>query len=502
MSVTPQHSFDDIRKKLGGNGARKIAWGNKNLRFLLDNGRPERESCQICAAKHVGQRGLYDAIKSRPGEKFYIQMPRRRGKTYFLCALAIEAAIAKPNQTIHYAAPTAKAVKKMVRPSFRKILKDCPEEMRPKYNALDGEFVFPNGSVIIVAGCDNENYENLRGTETHLFILDEAGSIDKLEEVVDSIAMPMTLETNASIIAASTPSKSGDHYSVEMAAECQENGTFFHQVIWDNPRLSIESIEKYIKKAAGRRSMERFKKSAAFRREFMAEQVSDQDDAVIPEWYEMGAHLTKELEQPRYFDAYTTQDIGFRDGWGVLFAYWDFRRAALVVVDELLFFKKAKSFVSDAILAKEKELWGDKKPWRRISDIDLVTIADQAIDHQLYFDAVKKDDDKENMVNQVREWVGAGKIYVHPRCVNLLRQLRNTVWNEKRDSYVRTKEGHGDLLDCLVYKARSIDRQHNPYPADASLRNDEHFGVRARPGVSAEGEMLLQMMGRKRKVTA
>lgn len=502
MAETLPQNFEELRKKIGGNGARRMLWQTKNLRFILDNGRPERSSCQICAAKHVGQRGLYDAIKSRQGEKFYIQMPRRRGKTYFLCALAIEAAISKPNQTIHYAAPTAKAVKKMVRPSFRKILKDCPEDMRPKYNALDGEFVFPNGSVIIVAGCDNENYENLRGTETHLFILDEAGSIDKLEEVVDSIAMPMTLETNASIVAASTPSKSGDHYSVEMAAECQENGTFFHQVIWDNPRLSVEQIERYIKKASGRRDIEKFQKSASFRREFMAEQVSDQDDAVIPEWYEMGSSLTKDLPKPSHCDHYVSQDIGFRDGWGIIFGYWDFMRAAVVIEDELLFFKKAKSFVSEAILEKERGLWNSRQPYRRISDIDLITIQDQAIDHHLYFEPVRKNDNKENMVNQLREWVQSGKVYIHPRCVNLIRQLRNTVWNDKRDDYVRTKEGHGDLIDCLVYLVRSIDRDRNPFPAGSSPRNDEHFGVHSLPKVSNEGLAMMAMMGRKRKYTA
>lgn len=494
-------SYEDLRKELGGRGARQLLWKQKKLRFILDNGRPERSTCQICQAKHVGQRGLYDSIKSRPGEKFYIQMPRRRGKTYFLCALAIEYAIAKPNQVIHYAAPTAKAVKKMVRPSFRKILKDCPEEMRPKYNALDGEFVFPNGSVIIVAGCDNENYENLRGTETHLFILDEAGSIDKLEEVVDSIAMPMTLETNASIVCASTPSKSGDHYSAEMAAECQENGTFFHQVIYDNPRLTLEQIDRYIKKAAGRRDLGKFTRSASFRREFMAEQVSDAEDAVVPEWYEMGPQLTAEVPRPSHFDAYTTQDIGFRDGWGVLFGYWNFRKAAVVIEDELLFFNKAKTHVSNAIIEKERELWGEKKPYRRISDIDPVTINDQAIDHQLYFDSVRKEDDKENMVNQLREWVGAGKVIIHPRCKNLLRQLRNTVWNDRRDSYVRSKDGHGDLLDCLVYKVRSIDRQRNPFPNDPSPRNDEHFGVNHGKTLSSDARMMMMMMG-KRKFSA
>jgi hypothetical protein len=494
-------SFEDARKQLGKRGAAELLWRQKKLRFLLDNGRPEREPCQICAQKHVGQRGIYDAIKGRPGQVWFISFPRQRGKTYLLCALAIEAAIEAPNRTIHYAAATAKAVKRMIRPSFRKILKHCPEDMRPEWKSADGEYVFPNGSVIIIAGTDNENYENLRGMQSHRFFLDEAGKMDNLQVVLDEIALPMTQETDGDVIVATTPAASGDHYSVELMHDCQRNGTYFHQVLWDNPRMSYERIERNIAKFARGRDIEKFKKTAAFRREYMAEQVTDTDSAVIPEWYEFGAALTKEMPEPSHFDAYVSQDIGFRDGWGVLFGYWDFKRAALVIVDELLFFNKAKSFVSEAIIAKEADLWGEKKVYRRISDIDLITIQDQAIDHKLYFQAVKKDD-KENMVNQLREWVGAGKVYIHPRCENLLRQLRNTVWNDRRDEFARSKDGHGDLLDALVYLVRSIDRDRNPFPVGPSPRADEHVLGHGRPAVSKEAAGLMMMMGKRRKFTA
>ena len=104
---------------------------------------------------------------------------------------------------------------------------------------------------------------------------------------------------------------------------------------------------------------------------------------------------------------------------------------------------------------------------------DPLTIADLAT-HGLYFSPTAKDD-KENQVNRVREWVQSGKLFVNPRCQKLLFQLRNTVWNEKRDDFVRTKEGHGDLLDALIYLCRNVDRQHNPYPADAGPSRDNFF---------------------------
>ncbi len=472
---------------------RQELWRKGNLRYLCDTGKPKTDTCSICVQKHVGQLGVYDAIKAAPGERFYLEFSRRRGKTFFLCILAIEYAISHPNAQIHYAAGTVKAVKKMVRPNMRRILRDCPDELRPKWNGLDSEFVFPNGSVITVAGCDSGNYENLRGTESHLVIVDEAGFIDELDAVLDDVLMPMTLETGATVIISSTPPRSLDHYAAKIAAECQKSGRLFHQTIYDNPRLTDSQVENYIRKAAGSRDVGAFKRSTTFRREFLAERIADANAMVVPEWIDQAAHLVWEpAEHPPFRDTYVSMDIGFRDGWGVLFAYWDFKAALLIIEDELLFFGQKTNVVAAAIKDKEKQLWGDHKVYRRISDNDLLTIADLS-EHKLYFSATAKDD-KENQVNRIREWVAAGKIVVSPRCVNLIAQLAKTVWNERRDDYIRTDEGHGDLLDALIYLGRNIDRQRNPYPVDNSVP-DNMYVVRRQNNQSAEGATVLQMVG-------
>lgn len=448
-------------------------WRKGNLRYKLDNGRPDQPRCPICAQNHVGQRGIYDAIRSQPGERWFLGMSRRRGKTFLLSVIAAEYAISHPGAHIHYAASTAKAVKKMVRPNFRKIFADCPPELMPKWNSIDGEYVFPNGSIITIAGCDNENYENLRGTESDLVIIDEAGFISNLQAVLDDVLMPMTLETNATIIVSSTPPRSLDHYSVEIARECQQSGRYFHQSMYDNPRLTMEQLHNFLRKLAGTRDIETFKKSATFRREMMGEFIADSDSVVIPEWLEHGNSLIKDPDRPKFFDTYISSDIGYRDGWGVLFGYWDFRNSRLVVERELLYFKTRTEKVADGIKRIRDEIWGDKKVYRLISDNDSLTIADLA-EYGLYFSPTAKDD-KENQVNRVREWVQSGKLVISPKCEKLLFQLRNTVWNEKRDDFVRTKEGHGDLLDALIYLCRNIDRQRNPYPAEPNGAGDDYF---------------------------
>jgi hypothetical protein len=303
----------------------------------------------------------------------------------------------------------------------------------------------------------------------------------------------MTQETNATIIVSSTPPRSLDHHAAKVAAQCQKQGRLFHQTIYDNPRRTDAQTEAYIRKAAGSRDLAAFKRSTTFRREFLAERVADENAMVIPEWIDQAPNLIWEPEKhPPFRDPYVSMDIGFRDGWGILFGYWDFKAALLIIEDELLFFGQKTNVVATAIKEKERQLWGDHKVYRRISDNDLLTIADLS-EHKLYFAATAKDD-KENQVNRIREWVAAGKIVVSPRCTNLIAQLSKTVWNERRDDYIRTDEGHGDLLDALVYLGRNIDRQHNPYPVDNSIP-DNMYVVRRQHNQSADGATVLQMVG-------
>ena len=110
------------------------------------------------------------------------------------------------------------------------------------------------------------------------------------------------------------------------------------------------------------------------------------------------------------------------------------------------------------------ELWSTEKPYLRIADNNLQTIAD-INRHGLTFIPTKKDD-KELQVNNLREWIRGYKIFIHPRCRRLISQLGSTVWNKQRTSYERNSEGHGDLLDALVYLVRNVRRDRNPFPAD------------------------------------
>ena len=436
------------------NKVKSEAWSRGVLRWKLDS----------------NQQAIYDQLKELKGGSFYLNKARRIGGSYFLAVLCIEKCLQKPGAQVKYAAPTAKAVRKIISPNIRKILNDCPKDLRPKFSLLEGEWQFPNGSALAIAGCDGGQYENLRGTEADFICLDEVGFMAELDYILTDVLMPQVQDTDGLILMTSTPPRSPAHESYKIAMAHKESGRYHLSTVWDNPRRTKAQHDAFFQQMAEAKGigLEEFYSSTTFRREYLGEFIADEERSVIPEWSQaLEKHLTKPLLRPQFCDKYVSLDIGWKDGMAALFAYWDYRNARLVIEDEYLSFKQTSKDVTEAIKAKEIELWPGEKPYLRIADNNLQTIAD-INSHGLTFIPTRKDD-KELQVNNLREWIRSYKIFIHPRCRRLITQLGSTIWNRARTSYERNSEGHGDLLDSLVYLVRNVRRDRNPYPSNHGI---------------------------------
>jgi hypothetical protein len=205
----------------------------------------------------------------------------------------------------------------------------------------------------------------------------------------------------------------------------------------------------------------------------MCEIQSDQSRAVIPEFNEKTElAIVKEWPKPPKFDAYVAMDLGFIDFTGILFAYYDFKNAILVIEDELLMngHDVTTRTIAENVREKEQKLWTDpntgihQPPYLRISDDDLITLNDLQKLHGLNFIPTRKDG-LELAINEVRMKVGAQQIAINPRCVNLIFQLKAATWAKNRRTFDRTEEsGHYDLIAALVYLVRNVQYHKNPYP--------------------------------------
>jgi hypothetical protein len=354
---------------------------------------------------------------------------------------------------------------------MQEILRDCPKALKPQWRGQDGHFVFQNESVISIAGTDQGNADKLRGSACHLGILDEAGFIDDLRYVVRSILMPQLLTTDGRLILSSSSPKSPAHDFVGFMAEAELAGdrAYTKMTIYEDSRPEVLArIPEWMAESGGAESTD-------WRREYLCELVTDETLAIVPEFQKVADDCVREVSRPAYYDSYVAMDVGFNDLTAVLWGYWDFLTATLVIEDELAINRMTTEQLADGIRAVERRLAWPKEPLKRVSDTDLIVINDLNRLHNLGFMATEKDD-KEAAVNAVRLLVSQRKIAINPQCKNLIAHLKYGVWNDRRTQFARADGfGHFDFVDALVYLVRGLIREKNPYPHNLGMSDHTHF---------------------------
>lgn len=429
---------------------------------------------------HAGQKELYDLYRTGKEKTNVWLLGRRSGKSYCLATLAIEECLRAPNTIVKVVAPTKTQMEQIVRPIFRDVLKDCPPAIEPRYSSKQNIYYFPhNGSEIQLAGSDGGHAERLRGGACKVAFVDEAQSCQDLGNLVRDILLPTTLTTKGKIILIGTPPKDLDHDFVKFIEEAEIKDTIVRKPTYCNPLVSPEELKLLVDELGG-------ELSDVVRREIYCELIKDPSKSVIPEFDEkLATHVVKEWQRPSFFETYESMDLGFRDFTGVLFGYYDFKHATVVIEDELLLnFQQSDvniPFLVKKIHEKEHGLWysevtGEVKPLHlRISDINpLVTqeIARASGNEFSFANVEKYENIKEALVNQLRVMVSSKKIIIHPRCKNLIAQLKHAKWanSHVKKTFARSpSNGHYDLIDALLYLIKSIGYHRNPYP--------EHYGM-------------------------
>ena len=482
----------------------ELWWRGAPGDYLLDDGQ-------------LQWRELWKRHKSIVGK-----VARRRGKSFFAVVASVEDCLQNKGMFVDYLAQTGGSAQGIVKPILDTILEDCPKEIRPVFHPQDAMWEFKStGSQLFVSGVDNGQFRRRRGRTSHRVVYDEFGFYLDPEEA-EAVFNPQLFTTGGKSLYISSPPENPTHPFVARFNDASAMGRAFGGTIFDNPRLSKEQIREFLIEQAGIRGMtlDEFMQSTYCRREFLAEVVTEESRAAIPGYtLERSKDIVREWPRPEYRDHYVSLDLGYSDGHGVLFAYWDFKASMLIVEDELVLRGKTTDDLCAAIKLKEKELygvdkydgtlagvkdWGDlpdyvrryaqmktqPQPYLRISDNDPLVLADIIQRHGIAFLPTRKDD-KAAAVDDLDIAVRNCRIAVHPRCRNLHKQLLSTLWNKQRTEWERTSDGHGELVDALIYLWRNVRKHKNPEPQQRRDTFQEYVDrMNGKPGVALEFSKL------------
>lgn len=478
LSAAAEKAVATLGRDAMRTAARHVLWRRGDLSFLL----------------HPLQRAAIDAFKASPHWFALWNWARRLGKSWGFMATAYEVALSKPRARIPYAASTAVSLKEFIVPIAIEFAETAPRELRPEI--VDHEVRFKNGSRIVMQGCEDRAKANrLRGPSADLVIVDEAAFIPDLDYVVRSIMLPQLLTTSGKMLIGSTPPETPAHSFRSLAKQAEESGVYSHHTIHDAPHIKPEQIAKYCEAAGG-------ETSTTWKREGLAQFVTDPAKAIVPEFEAAEKEIVIEIPRPKHFDAYVVGDAGWTDLTVALFGYYHFAAAVIVIEDELPLERATTDVVQQGTARKEAMLWGDpcpghvpgcarcvggagwvasKKPLRRVMDTSARTAADMT---RLQDDAdptsearwrVAENQDREAAVNALRIEIQKRRVLISPKCKTLISHLRHGVWNDKRTDFARPKQhdtsasdgvvfGHFDGVAALMYFVRHVDRNRNPNP--------------------------------------
>lgn len=442
----------DVRAVLTQRARLKL-WRQGELSWKLD-------ACKRAIHTEIGQ--------LEPYGQHVIEACRKLGKSFLYCVVACETALKHPGARINYACPTGKMASEIVLPIMAEIQADAPDDCLARYNVQTGHFTWPNGAYMVLFGCEDQaKADRGRGPQAILSIVDEAGFVPVLEYVLGSVLAPQHLRTGGPTLAGSTPPLSPGHDFCAIADGAIAAGTYAHRDIFSAGIEGIPDPSQYIAARARAKGMsvEAFKRSTEYKREFLALRVTDAESAVVPEWEESAADCVQERERPPYFAPAYVVDPGFvKDMTGAVFGYYDFRGQVLVVEDELMLKRAGTREIGDSVTAKLADLYGQMNVDGWLDDPGRMA-SDLSESHKMSAGVIG-DKNREADLGNVRLVIGNRKVRIHPRCVALIRQLRQAVFAVNGKDWERTAlDGHQDVLAAFVYFCRLAPR-HNPYPTD------------------------------------
>lgn len=437
---------------------------------------------------------------------------RRLGKTYLLLSMAVEVCLKKEYAVVKYAFPKGNMAKKMLAPVMRKLIIDCPDHLKPEYMVAERCYRFKNGSEIQISGTDNDGWENLRGGDSDMNCIDEAGFCNDLSYGVRSVMSPTVKITKGRTVMVSTPSRSENHEFIqEWVYPYKAENRIKIYTIYDNPNFNQEAIKE------AEEEYPRGVEDDGFRREYLCHIIRGTEKSILPSFTEIAEVeiVRDDFVVPTHCDKYVSLDPGGKDLTGILFGYYDYEQASLVILDEIAVDGNTNtSILADMIKEKEKTYWinpidkSQLEPYKRVSDVNnAILLTDLQKLHGISFTKTKKDK-KQAALNALDVAILQRGVIIHPRCVNLIYHMRHAEWNNTQTEFKRLKASpsgklaasHCDLLDCLLYMHRSVVKSHNPFPSGygLSMSYSSFQGVREdKPSHSALGDALSQLFGKK-----
>lgn len=445
---------------------------------------------------------------------FVLDIGRRWGKTFLVALIRVEDCIRRARQNITYATAFQDDIVELIQPMLEDLFEDCPAELAPKYVKARKTWIFPNGSRLKLVGID-KNPKGLRGRGSDGFNVTEAGHVRNLAYTIGTkVYQQFQRRPWATLILESNAPEDPEHdFDRIFIPDAEKRGAYVFETIDDNEAISDEEKKEFVEAsmvAVGKEDTERElwgKRHRSPKRMIVAEFDAPNEKRPYTR------HVVVSAPHPQYARAGVGMDPAETDALGLVFGYWDFLRAKLVIQHSYAESNMRTPTAADYIKSTEQQLWGTPRdhgpaplnerdhhsrfhhsrgwkfdspdesltywdgtmfkpnPHARVSDTDARMIGDLAALYDVPFQNAEKDN-AEAAQGALRQAFADDRIEIIKEGNEpLILQLARGIWrfdaSGRRVEWARSKAlGHCDCIAALVYLWRNVQhwRYLNPHP--------------------------------------
>jgi hypothetical protein len=434
------------------------------------------------------QKQLHDFLLKQEEKITVFNCPRRFGKSFTLLNFAVMMCMQNPGFKVKYGAPTAVQADEIIHDTMPVVLLGCPDALRPDFMKSKKRYLFhhANGdtSELQVVGLEANDGNGLRGSKANLVIIDEAGFVNKLTKIIESIALPLLKRMDyGKVFICSTPSEDASHDFFDWIDRAQARRSYLKRTIYDDLIDGQEGIDEIIETYTLRDENDKVLVHAddnpSFQREYLCERLSNPEALIFPEFLMLQNQIVHDMlpeeYRPEVYKPMVAFDWGWTDFDGGLYGFVDFEKATLHIEAETWTNYTTASDLGKLIKGQVSEIWphiknlDDIKFW---ADNDMKQIANIRSETNIRFRPVDNTFDKDPSINSLRTLMANGRVKINKNCPQLIYQLENGMWQmtragNKKNDFIRNKKvGHCDLISALLYLYRQAEFKKNPYPLE------------------------------------
>lgn len=368
---------------------------------------------------------------------------RRSGKTTLFAYEALGTALTVPNAHVTYYAQTFGDARDIAWNIFLEVFGETVINKNETLLEIKVANLKGGTSLVSLKGWESVYQTGKgRGTENDLILADEVAFCRSFIEYFDKVLAPTLLTTKGRAVFGSTPNGFNDFYTLTQRAVNNTDWFYSHATSYDNPANDPQEIERIKREISEER----------FAQEYMAD-FRKLEGLVFKE-FSRERHVY-ETDITRFDEYLAGVDFGYKNPAAVPHIKRD-GDDNYFVEDEWYRTERSEEQIADYVAGcKFNRVYPDPENPSAIALLDAKNVPVMEVNKAK--GSIKSGIDRMHLLFKM------GKLHIHKRCVNLIWELENYRYSDKRDNHnedeVPIKE-NDHLIDALRY-ALSTNKNDN-----------------------------------------